>query len=243
VISARASRLTSVGFVFVLAGLLCVVACGGGAEQVEPEEGTAPDAGTTDEAPPDEEEEEGADEEEEPVETSLTPLPRRTIELYFPSLLEDGLVSEYREIFATATPGDQIKQILADLITGPTTDVATRALPGGTRLRQAYVLGNGIAWLDFSSELAEGIGGGSMVELLTVYSVVNSVAANVPEVRRVGFLVNGRPVETLNGHIHLLKPVRPNFSLILGSITVTGPQGEVFDLLASTDTARRAGGD
>jgi hypothetical protein len=41
----------------------------------------------------------------------------------------------------------------------------------------------------------------------------------------------------------LLKPVRPNFSLILGSITVTGPQGEVFDLLASTDTARRAGGD
>jgi hypothetical protein len=59
----------------------------------------------------------------------------------------------------------------------------------------------------------------------------------------VGFLVNGRPVETLNGHIHLLKPVRPNFSLILGSITVTGPQGEVFDLLASTDTARRAGGD
>jgi spore germination protein GerM len=161
--------------------------------------------------------------ESETEEASITPLERRTVEIYFPSLIEDGLVSEFREIFNTATPGDQIKQIVADLISGPTSEEATWAVPGGARLRQAYVLGDGTAWLDFSSELTDGIRGGSMNELLTVYAIVNSVVVNVPDVERVGILVNGRPVESLNGHIHLLNPLGPNFNLILGSITVRGP--------------------
>ncbi len=97
------------------------------------------------------------------------------------------------------------------------------------------MLDNGVAWLDFSSELTEGITGGSEAEIMTVYSVVNSVVANLQQVRRVGFLVNGRPVETLNGHIHLLRPLRPNFSLIIGSITVRGPNDSPSDYVASND--------
>jgi spore germination protein GerM len=161
----------------------------------------------------------------EPTEpgTSLEPLPRRTVEIYFPSMIENGLVSESREIFDTATPGDQVKQIVNDLLSGPTSEDAGRAVPGGTRLRQVYVLDDGVAWLDFTSELADGLGGGSMSELLTVYSIVDSVVANVSQVRRVGILVDGQPVETLNGHLHLIKPLRPDFSLVRGSITVEGP--------------------
>ena len=30
-----------------------------------------------------------------------------TVEVYFPSVVEDGLVGEFREIFDTATPGDR----------------------------------------------------------------------------------------------------------------------------------------
>jgi len=232
VIRNRSDLLAAAVLFVLLAGILCFAGCGGGEDQVEAEaEAPATDDATTEEtAAPDE----GG--EEQTADSSLTPLPRRTVEIYFPSLgEEEGLVSEFRVIFATATPGDQIKQILADLISGPTNDRATRALPGGTRLRQAYVLENGVAWLDFSSELTEGMTGGSEAEIMTVYAVVNSVVANVKQVRRVGFLVNGRPVETLNGHLHLLRPLRPNFSLIIGSITVRGPAGAPTDQLASVD--------
>jgi len=226
VIRSRSDLLATAGVLLVLlAGVICLVGCGGGGEEPSTREA---DEATPDETGAAEGGDEGEDQTEDQTEevtadSSLTPLPRRTVEIYFPSLTDQGLVSEFREIFATATPGDQIKQILADLISGPTIDEATRALPGGTRLRQAYVLDSGVAWLDFSSELSQGLTGGSEVELLTVFSIVNSVVANVKQVRRVGILINGQPVETLNGHIHMLNPLRPNFSLIIGSITVRGP--------------------
>ena len=38
---------------------------------------------------------------------------------------------------------------------------------------------DGTAYLDFSEDLAAAIGGGSMRELLTVYSIVDSVVLNV----------------------------------------------------------------
>ena len=87
-------------------------------------------------------------------------------------------------------------------------------------MRQVYVLNDGTAYLDFSSELTEGIGGGSMKELLTVYAIVDSVAFGVREVHRVGILVNGRPLETMNGHLDLRRPLKPDPRLILGSIVV-----------------------
>jgi hypothetical protein len=160
---------------------------------------------------------------------SVTPLQRNTVEIFFPSLLGDGLIGEYREIFETVTPGDRAKQIVADLIDGPATPEALRAVPQGTVLRQAYVLDDGTAYLDFSPDLTERIGGGSMGEILTIYSIIDSVVANVPEITRVGIMVNGEPIETLNGHIDLRRALKPNFDLVLAPTVVeaqhppTGP--------------------
>lgn len=231
-IRSRSELLATTGLLLVLlAGVIGLTGCGGGGEEQPASETEGSDAGAADGS-------EGTEDqtEEATVDSSLTPLPRRTVEIYFPSLTDYGLASEFREIFATATPGDQIKQILADLISGPTVREATRPLPGGTRLRQAYVLDSGVAWLDFSSELTESLDGGSEIELMTVYSIVNSVVANVKQVRRVGILINGQPVETLNGHVHMLNPLRPNFSLIIGSITVRGPSKKPTDHDASVDS-------
>jgi len=115
------------------------------------------------------------------------------------------------------------KQIIADLISGPDSDDALGAVPPSTRLRQTYVLESGLAYLDFSSELRDGVGGGSMEEILTVYAIVDSVVINIPEIDRVTILINGRSVATLNGHLDLRRPLRPDFSLILGSIIVSNP--------------------
>ena len=214
-----------------LAVLLALAGCGGG-------EGEAParadaqgqEAGAA--QPPD-----GEPGGEEPA---TEPLPRRNVEIYYPSATEDGLVGELHEIFNTAAPGDRAKQNIADLISGPDRPDSLRALPPATRLRQVYVLDDGVAWLDFSSDLTEGMGGGSKEEILAVYSVVNSVAINIPEVLRVGILVNGRSLATLNGHMDLRRPLAPNFSLIRGSILVARP-AERPVRLASAATAPAGG--
>jgi len=192
-------------FVLFLVTWGCSSSPSDGPSVVEPEEATAVEdsEATT----------EGDEETSEPLRTA-------TVEIYFPSALSDGLVGEFREIFDTATPGDRAKQIIADLISGPTSKDCLRAVSPSTRLRQAYVLDDGTAYLDFSSELTEGVGGGSMMELLTVYAIVDSVALGVREVHRVAILVNGRPLETMNGHLDLRRPLKPNPRLILGSVVV-----------------------
>ncbi len=155
------------------------------------------------------------------AEALKAPIRRLNVLIYYPAARRDGLIGEPREIFKTAAPGDRAKQILADLISGPATNEGLHALPPGTRLRQVFVLEDGTAYIDFSSDLKQGIAGGTVEELLTVYSIVNSVALNIPEIRRVGILINGKPVDTLNGHLDLRRPLPPDSSLIVGQAKAT----------------------
>lgn len=146
---------------------------------------------------------------------TVLPLSQTQVSVYFPSSSGDGLVAESHEIFETTTPGDRAKQIVADLIEGPRSGAALRAVPRGTHLRQVYVLRSGVAYLDFSRELVEGLGGGSMLELLTVYAIVDSVTRNIPEIKSVGLLIEGNIPDTLNGHLDLRYPLRPDYSMVL----------------------------
>jgi spore germination protein GerM len=154
---------------------------------------------------------------------------RLNVLVYFPSTTGDGLVGEAHEIFMTAAPGDRAKQILADLISGPMTETALRALPPGTQLRQVYVLEQGTAYVDLSADLKQGIGGGSTEELFTVYSIINSVALNIPEIRRVGILIEGQPVDTLNGHLDLRRPLPPDPSVLVSKTERRIVRADVYD--------------
>ena len=49
---------------------------------------------------------------------------------------------------------------------------------------------------------------------MTVYSVVNSLAANFPAVKRVQILIEDRPAATLAGHVDLTRPLRPDMTLL-----------------------------
>jgi hypothetical protein len=182
----------------------------------------------------------------DPEEATDLPLPqgeglrRLSVLVYFPSAVTHGLIGEPREIFETTAPGDRAKRILADLISGPETELALTALPPGTRLRQVYVLEQGTAFVDFSIDLKRGLGGGSTEELFTVYSIVNSLTLNIPEIRRVGILINGVPVETLNGHLDLRRPLPPDSSIIaveaMPMIVDLAPAGGVSSPLTEART-------
>ena len=51
--------------------------------------------------------------------------------------------------------------------------------------------------------------GGSLNEMLTVYTIVEALTANLPAVSAVQILVDGHEVDTLAGHVDLRQPLRP----------------------------------
>jgi hypothetical protein len=49
---------------------------------------------------------------------------------------------------------------------------------------------------------------------MTVYSVVNSLAINFPEIKQVQILIEGREIDSITGHLSLSKPISPNPGLV-----------------------------
>ncbi|MBW2566494.1 MAG: GerMN domain-containing protein [Deltaproteobacteria bacterium] len=53
-----------------------------------------------------------------------------------------------------------------------------------------------------------------MSELFTIFSVVNTLALNIPEVDAVKILIEGREVKTLAGHMDIRSSFRPDLLMI-----------------------------
>jgi len=134
------------------------------------------------------------------------------IDIYFAS--EDGnLAPEPRTIYKTAEQSDQIIQTLYELMKGPQKAGLFPTIPQGTRLRGTYMDEDQTLYIDWSRELVANHPGGSTGELATVYSVVNTLTSNFPDVKRVKFLVEGEEAETISGHIDLTQPFEADPSM------------------------------
>ena len=70
------------------------------------------------------------------------------------------------------------------------------------------------AFVDLDATVRTKHPGGSMNELFTVYTIVNAITTNLPDVQSVQMLIDGREVDTLAGHVDLRRPLRKNESLI-----------------------------
>jgi hypothetical protein len=67
-----------------------------------------------------------------------------------------------------------------------------------------------VVWLDFSDHLSRDHPGGSSAEIITVYSIVNTVLLNFTEETKVRILIDSLEIETLAGHIDCSKPFVAN---------------------------------
>lgn len=76
-------------------------------------------------------------------------------------------------------------------------------IPKDAHVREVFVASDGAAYADFSTEMSLHAISGIASESLIVYSIVNTLAANVSEIRQVKILINGQEAETLAGHIDL----------------------------------------
>jgi spore germination protein GerM len=74
-------------------------------------------------------------------------------------------------------------------------------------IREVFIDDQGTAYIDFSQELSQGHPGGPWAEMLTLRSIMQTVMTNVPEIKRVQMLIEGREVETLAGHVDIRRPL------------------------------------
>lgn len=139
--------------------------------------------------------------------------PTQTVTLYFPSYSEGKLHGEARPLALATDPADRVRQIVLALIEGPK-QVAGSALSASADVRGVFVTADGTVYLDLSSGVAGDFNPGIESETLAVYSVVDSLAANLPEVKRVQFLIQGQEVDTLDGHADLTAPFAPDTSWV-----------------------------
>ena len=157
--------------------------------------------------------------EENPFKPPTQPLympadPPVSVKLFFPP--ESGetlLAAEDQTIFKSAELGNRAKQILQKLQEGPHTDNLFPSLPKDTKVQDIFISEQGIAFIDFSKAIAMNHPGGVLNELATIYSIVDSVAYNLPEIKQVKILVGGVEKETLAGHCLLLLPLEMDLSL------------------------------
>jgi spore germination protein GerM len=133
------------------------------------------------------------------------------VTLFFASHDGDGLVREGREIDASADLAESVEAVLEELISGPVGDYAP-VLPYNTQIRKVQVQGD-LALVDFGKELVAAMPAGSSAEMAAVYAVVDSIAANFPQIKKVQLTIEGEHVPTLKGHLDLRGPLAPDFSL------------------------------
>jgi germination protein M len=149
-----------------------------------------------------------------PSETSSIQSPNKkkareqVIQLYFADENSDQLATERRNVkLGTGTTTDAAS-IMKELISGPQSTGLFQTIPPETRLLNAYKIG-GTLVLDFTREIQSNHPGGTTGELLTVYSIVNTMTENLHDIAEVQILVEGQEIETLAGHLDLSRPVRP----------------------------------
>jgi hypothetical protein len=157
--------------------------------------------------------------EENPFKRPAQPLyaptdPPLSVKIFFPAISGDVLLTaEDATIFKSAELGNRAKQILQKIEEGPHTGTMLPSLPKDTKVQDLFISEQGTAFIDFSNTLATNHPGGVLNEEATIYSIVNSLAYNLPEIKQVKILIGGVEKETLAGHCLLLLPLDLDLSM------------------------------
>jgi len=136
--------------------------------------------------------------------------PHEEVTLYFAAPDAIGLAAEKRWLPVTET---DVEGRLRALVEGPRRRDLSPTLSPRTQIRGVSVVGDTVV-VDFDLTLVREHPGGSTGEILTVFSVVNTLT-EIPGIRKVAWRIEGQPVETLVGHLDLTRPIERDPSLIV----------------------------
>jgi hypothetical protein len=149
----------------------------------------------------------------QPVVSRFTGAPaEEEASLFFCDPMGGFLTPEKRLVPKPGDPAEFGKNLIAALAEGPK-QRAARSVPEGVRVLGLAIGAKGAAYLDLSREVT-GLPGGIEAEYLTLYSMVNTLCANVPEIESVRILVEGAEIPTLGGHLDTRFPYAANMTIV-----------------------------
>lgn len=126
------------------------------------------------------------------------------LKLYFSNADATDLIVEDRVVEVNANQPRE-RTILEQLIEGPKEEGNYATIPTDTKIMDVTTTSDGVCYVNLSQEFVSKHSGGSTGELLTIYSIVNSLS-ELDEVKKVQFLIEGEKMESFKGHIDFSTP-------------------------------------
>lgn len=153
-------------------------------------------------------------------------VPRIKATLYFAS--EDGmrLVPSEAEVPLAEGLVAQARSIVEAQLAARAPAPLASTIPKGATLRGVFISQRNEAFVDLDPAIRSTHPGGTLQELMTVYTIVNALLTNLPNLHEVQILIGGQEVDTLAGHVDLRRPLRKNEGLILSSVTPPPPPSQ-----------------
>jgi hypothetical protein len=135
-------------------------------------------------------------------------------QLYFPT--DGGMIkAEARDLRVLDEPRDRVRKLVAALLEGPKTPGLLPPFPQGVTAGTVAISKDGIAYVDLRWDgHADPPSSGSTEESQRLFSIVDTVAMNVPEATRVVLLWNGFQRESFAGHLDTSRPLSPDRSIV-----------------------------
>jgi hypothetical protein len=117
---------------------------------------------------------------------------------------EDGVIHQ-EQVQAPNLPdrAERAREVLRAVAAFYEEKDSPHPLPAGADINAVYILQDHTAVVDLNSAFADGHRSGIGVEQFTVFSLVQTLSANLPDITRVRFVVDGKTRPTLAGHAAL----------------------------------------
>ena len=132
----------------------------------------------------------------------------RSVTLFFAGRDASGLLSETREIAVHEGLEEQVKGVIRALAQGPEAEEMISALPEGTDVIEVFwVEETQTIFVDFNRVFISRHPGGGVSEYYTISMILKTISSNFPQIRKLQFLVDGYPVETIAGHYDTTGPL------------------------------------
>ena len=139
---------------------------------------------------------------------------KQIAKIYFSDPQERFLMPEKRYVIKENDAAAQAKEIVKALLEGSKAGLVN-TFPAGVVLIDVKVGDAGIASVNFSKNLIKKYQGGSTAEMATIYSLTNSITQNVPSIKKVKILVEGKELSSIKGHISTQKAFNPDLELLI----------------------------
>ncbi|EKD83002.1 MAG: lipoprotein LpqB, GerMN protein [uncultured bacterium] len=136
-----------------------------------------------------------------PVEEFIPQEEAQSLKIYFGQKGKDLLVPELRTVRKRTMLIAQARQIVETLLEGPVSGSLYQVIPKGTTLRGLF-FDSGVFIVDLSKEFAGINNLGASEQILSIYSLVNSLTELDPRAK-VRFLINGSEPTADIGHVDI----------------------------------------